>query len=119
MGRRRRAATEAWNTGALNRVPEFVAADAVDHSRVDGQAADPEDWNQRRQALRAAIPDLQVSVERVVATGDTVGRLLKSRGTRAGQPFEAFGMDIVRVRDGKIVEHWAVSEPWGVEPPAS
>ena len=57
------------------------------------------------------MPDLQVEVEQVLVDGDMVARRLRTRGHRDGQPVEMRGMDMVRIRDGKLVEHWAVAIP--------
>lgn len=111
-----RGVTEAYIAGDLDRGLEFIAPDAVDHSSfagtvpgVAGTVLGLDAWRKRWEAMRAEVPDLKVTVERTVEAGDTVARLLTTRGTRDGQVFELSGMDIVRVRDGRIVEHWAVA----------
>jgi predicted SnoaL-like aldol condensation-catalyzing enzyme len=111
-----RLATEQFNAGDLDSGPSFVAPDAVDHSVVDGTVPGSrehlEAWERRRSAFRNAAPDLTVTVERTIEVGDTLARLLTVRGTLNGRAFEVPSMDMVRVRDGKIVEHWAVAAPF-------
>jgi predicted SnoaL-like aldol condensation-catalyzing enzyme len=108
-------ATGVYNARELDRANEFIAAGAVDHSTYGGSAPGPEGvvlgldgWRRRWEAAWRGVSDMEVTVERTVASGDTVARLLRTRGTRDGRAFELSGMDIVRVRDGRIVEHWAV-----------
>jgi len=109
-------ATEAYCAGAVDRAAEFIAPDAVDHSTYGGTTPGPagvplgvEGWRARWEAALVGVTDLEVAVERTVEAGDTVARVLTTRGTRDGQPFELTGIDIVRVRDGRIAEHWAVA----------
>ncbi|MCO1654271.1 nuclear transport factor 2 family protein [Pseudonocardia humida] len=56
-----------------------------------------------------AVPDLTVDVGQVLVDGDMVARRLRSHGHRDGRPVELRGTDMVRVRDGKLVEHRAVA----------
>jgi predicted ester cyclase len=62
-----------------------------------------------------AYPDLQVSVEGQIAEGDIVVTWFRATGTHEGdsQGIKAThrrlhlnGVNIQRIRDGRIVEHW-------------
>ena len=101
--------TDAFVTGDLDRALAYVSPNAVDHSPLDGTGPGLEGWRQKWETLRAGVSDLQVDVEHSVEGGDSVARRLTTRGVRGGQPFEMVGMDMVRVRDGQVVEHWAVA----------
>lgn len=102
-----RRVTDAFVAGDLNQALTYVSPDAVDHSPLDGTGPGLEGWRQKWEMLRAGASDLQVEVEHSVEGGDTAARRMTTRGTRDGQPFELVGMDMIRVRDGQIVEHWA------------
>ncbi|WP_030439797.1 nuclear transport factor 2 family protein [Actinoplanes subtropicus] len=57
-------------------------------------------------AYLAAFPEVQFSRKRVIAEGDLV--VVHSHAVTApGEPGQAF-MDLFRVRNGKVVEHWDV-----------
>lgn len=102
-----RGATESFVAGFPADAPDFVAPGAVDHS----QPADPaEAWEGRRRALRARMSGVSVSIEKSIESGDTVGQLILTTGSLDGRPFRFRGFHIVRVRAGKIVEHWAVTD---------
>lgn len=104
-----RLATEKFLDGFPGDGPSFVSPDAVDHT----QPRDPaEAWERRRRALRARMSDVRVTVERSIEDGDTAGQLIMTSGTLDGRPFRFAGFHIVRVREGKIIEHWAVAEPF-------
>jgi ketosteroid isomerase-like protein len=105
---------EAYNTGDMDLAASLVAPDAVDHGAGDGTVpGSPEHvqgWDRRRRAFRGSVPDLAVTLERSIESGDTVGQLMSARGTMNGAPFQGAGIHIVRVRDGKVAEHWAAFE---------
>jgi predicted ester cyclase len=65
--------------------------------------------------LRTALPDLQVSIEDTIAVGDRVVTRVTWQGTQLGPLLGAdptgkrmrfTGIDIARVVDGRIAEHW-------------
>jgi steroid delta-isomerase-like uncharacterized protein len=113
----RRIVEEAWNEGNLGVIDQLCASDCVDHdlsSHEDtrGLAANKE----RVQMYRTAMPDLQVSIEDAVASGDEVATRWTARGTNDGELMgnppthkhvEITGMSIDRFdADGKLVEIW-------------
>jgi predicted ester cyclase len=68
--------------------------------------------------LRPALSDLRVDLHEQVAEGDLVTTRKTIRGTHTGALFGVEPtrravaidvIDVVRVRDGKYVEHWGVS----------
>lgn len=70
---------------------------------------------QRLAGVRAAFPDWQVTVEDMIADGDRVAFRATIRGTHrgvfqgiapTGKPVAVAALDIVRIENGKFVEHW-------------
>jgi predicted ester cyclase len=117
IGTFRRAIEEGWSKGDVDVINELFAPDFVEHQAgiESGRAG----VIGAAQALHAAFPDLRMTFEDVVATGDMVWARLRARGTHEG-PFmgaPATGrriditvIDIVRVVDGRLVEHWGVAD---------
>lgn len=105
---------DAFNAGDMDRVAGFTELGAVDlgagDGTVPGSAEHLAAWDRRRQAFRRSISDFAVKVERSIERGDTVGQLLLARGVMDGKPLQATGIHIVRVKAGKVVQHWAVFE---------
>ena len=93
--------------GRLEEAIQIIAPNAIDHlgGRVGdrpGRAAWLEKWK------TMAIPET-MSIEQNVATGEySVNRYrICGRDPRSGRPYETIGMDMVRIRNGQVVEHWA------------
>ena len=102
----RRYIEEVVNTGDVERVAEFVAA------------ADVEGAKKHVRAVRATYPDLHVSVISQIAEDDVVATRIAARGTHQGtfwgiEPTNKLilieGVNIDRIKDGKIVEHWGAA----------
>lgn len=112
---------EAFNKGNLSVVDHLVAEDMKERQR--GNNDGPEGMKEVVRTLRAWFPDFEMQAEDVVAAGDKVWIRFAARGTNLG-PFMGNPptgrtvlidvIDIVRFKDGKIVEHWGVPDQLGV-----
>jgi predicted ester cyclase len=98
---------------------ELMAPDFVNRTAHPGAPAGPEGMlHTFNGILRPAFPDLTVEIHDQVAEGDKVTTRKTLRGTHRAELFgiAATGrqvaievIDIVRVRDGRYVEHWGVN----------
>lgn len=106
---------EAQCRGNLGVLDEISASDYVDHS---GLAPSPglEGTRQFFTALWAALPDLTATIHDQVAEGDKVVTRKTLTGTHkgvfmgapaTGRRISIGVIDIFRLADEKIVEHWA------------
>ncbi len=117
----RRYFEEIWNGRELALLDELVAPDYVNHTAPDPSLpTGPAGLKPVFAAVLASFPDIQFSVDDVVAEGDLVVsrwtmRATPSGGAAAGRAVESSGISIDRVVDGKIVEHWRVSDDLGLE----
>lgn len=116
----RRLYREVFNEGRLEVIDELVAEQGVDYEHLpdaDGDLrANLKGW---LAVLRTAFPDYHVEVKDLIAEGDRVAVRTVVTGTNCGdfmgmpangKRIRVGGMDIVRVADGRIVEHWGVSD---------
>lgn len=94
---------------------ELMHPEVVDHSRPPGVAPGAEGVRQQFDGFRAAFPDFHATILDQIVEGDKVVTRKVFRGTHQGpfQGLEPTGreveiqvIDIVRVSDGRIVEHW-------------
>ena len=117
----RRLIDEAFNEGNLATVDELVSPDAREHQR--GAEDGPEGAKKTITYLRSAFSDFKITIDEVVVSGDKVWARQRGGGTNsgrfAGHPPTgrvAFTevIDICRIENGKIVEHWGVPDQLGM-----
>lgn len=111
---------EGFGAGNTEIVDELCSPDLVEHQfGLAGRGA--EAIGHLKDAIRdvhGAIPDISFAIEDAVEDGDTVWVRAQARGTATG-PF--FGpasnrsvavtvIDVARVVDGRITEHWGVPD---------
>lgn len=126
----RRLIDEGFTRGSLDVVDELIATDTVEHQHGMGQG--PDGAKGAIAFLHRLAPDFTLTVDDLVAQGDTVWGRCTARGTHTGpgigaptgRTWEITVIDVCRFRDGKIVEHWGVPdrfaqlEQLGLLPPA-
>lgn len=121
----RRWTEEAWNKGNLSIVEEIYAATYVGHDPASpiGDPVGPEGAKQFVATYRRAFPDTHITIEQLVAEGDTVVSRFTARGTHngplmdlapTGKPVTVTGIGISRVAGGKIVEEWTNYDALGM-----
>ena len=108
---------EAFGKGNVAVLDEVFAPDAQEHQF--GMPPTVEGLKGSIKSLRAAFPDLTLTVEAVVTDGDMVWGRATARGTHLG-PFmglppsnKSFAIqvfDMCRFENGRIVEHWGVPD---------
>jgi predicted ester cyclase len=98
---------------------EYISDDFVAHNPpVPGVSLDREGMKQAAEIFRGATPGTH-EVGMQVAEGDLVVSQVTGRGVHAGEllgipptnkEVETDGIAIHRIRDGKIVEYWSVTD---------
>jgi predicted ester cyclase len=110
---------EVIEKGDAAALEELVAADFVNRTALPGTPVGREGLDQMlNRVLRPAFPDLRVEIHDQIAEGDKVTTRKTIRGTHRGpiMGIAATGrevaieiIDIIRLRDGQYVEHWALN----------
>jgi ketosteroid isomerase-like protein len=110
----RRVFAEIANRGDMSVVDELYANDFVDHSAFPGQAPGPAGIKEAVGDFRSLFPDLEVTIEDLVAEGDKVVSRETWRGTHASSGRAARGevIHIFHLKDGRIVEEWSKGWDW-------
>jgi steroid delta-isomerase-like uncharacterized protein len=112
-----------FTKGDLGAVDEYLAEDYVDHDPPMGFPASREGWRAAAAAFRAAFPDWHSDLGFYVEEGDLVVETFTASGTQQGEIFgvppsgrtiSLPGINIWRVRDGRIVERWGRLDELGV-----
>ncbi|OLB87004.1 MAG: hypothetical protein AUI12_07735 [Acidobacteria bacterium 13_2_20CM_2_57_6] len=112
----RRSFEELWNKGNLSLADELYTPNYEHH---DASSPDfgrgPESEKKRAALYRTAFPDLQLTIEDIIAEGQTVVARWSCRGTHkgdlsgiapTGKQVTISGVSIARFTNGKMVEGW-------------
>jgi steroid delta-isomerase-like uncharacterized protein len=116
-----------WNGRNLTSLENFWTEDCINHAM-------PSTDNCGINALRiyhesffddffAAFPDIQIEIVQQLSEGDRVASYITSRGKHSGafygisptgKSISTSVIRIDRIQDGKIAEHWSVSDAAGI-----
>lgn len=102
---------ELWRAGQQAEALTLIAPDAIDHrGGTSGDHIGPDAWKDKWDNMHNDLLDLSLTIECNVASGDFSVNRYTFRGTHtaSGRRVEVTGIDMVRVRDGKLAEHWAL-----------
>ena len=122
----RRVIEEVINQHDLAAIDQFYAPNVVGHfsalpkepKEVQGREA----FKQFLSMYLTAFPDVQFTIEGMIAEGDSVAFRHTFRGTHTGaimgipatgKQVSVTGIDIVRIAGGKIVEQWTSADDLG------
>jgi len=99
-----------------------VSADYVDHNDLSGSCG-PEALRSHVHGLLTTFPDFVMQVEDCVIEGDRIVTRVTGRGTHEGEWMDirptgrvirVKGINIDRIRDDLIVEHWGEADTIGM-----
>ena len=113
--------TQAFNEKRLEVIDELVDIDYVDHGPFHGQQSGREGMKQAHKYFYEGFPDIQQTIDDILAEDDKVVVRWTCRGTHlgrfvsvpippTGKTASVQGIDIFRMKDGKIAECWHVVE---------
>ncbi|HEU0035205.1 MAG TPA: ester cyclase [Kofleriaceae bacterium] len=112
-----RVIEEGFNRGNFDAWDDCFAPTIIEHQY--GLPPTLAGFKQAIAGLRAAMPDLHLTIDEMVTHGDKVWVRMTATGTHrgpfmglppTGKSFTITVMDVVRIADGKIVEHWGVPD---------
>lgn len=106
---------EIINQGNMRLADQIIASNYLNHNPAPGQLPGLEGFKRSITSLRLAFPDLNETVEEVLADGDLVAVRATRRGTHEGtymgvpgtsRPVTIPTMYFARVVDGRITDIW-------------
>ena len=104
-----------FTKGDLGAVDTYLAEDFINHDPPFGVTPDREGMRAAGAMMRAAFPDWHSELHELVAEGDIVVERFTASGTQQGEVLGVAptghavalpGINIFRLRDGRIVERW-------------
>jgi predicted ester cyclase len=120
----RRLIEEGFNRGDLAIADELTSPDLVEHQDFGpGHAPGAEGVRAVIASLRRAFSDFHLAIDDLVVAGDTAWLRMVATGTNdgsfmghppTGRPIRAQVFDVIRVANGRMVEHWGVPDRLGV-----
>ncbi len=112
----RRSFEELWNKGNLSLADELFTPNYAHHDpSTPDFGRGPESEKKRATLYRTAFPDLQLTIEDIIAEGQTVMARWSCRGTHkgdlsgiapTGKQVTISGVSVARFTNGKMVEGW-------------
>lgn len=111
---------EVWNKGDFSHLESIIDPGYINHNpSTPNPLPGPAGLKPIILAMRAGIPDLTYTIEDAIITPDKVVARVLVKGTHlhtffgipaTGKKFEVRQMNIEHVKNGKIVEHWRITE---------
>jgi steroid delta-isomerase-like uncharacterized protein len=114
---------DAVNSGKLEVILEVVSPSVIDHDPAPDQEPGPQGFVKLFAGLRRAFPDLNISVDHLVADEENVSIAYIISGTHkgeflgippSGKAIRARGVQIARFEESKMVERWGSSDQLGI-----
>jgi predicted ester cyclase len=114
-----RAFYDFWNTGDAALLTQAIAENFTDHTLPPGRPQGPQGPAFASRQFRAAVPDLKVTVEKMIVadnyvtvhmsfTGHFTGVFGRTQGT--GQPITFIATDLLKVENGRITDNWHIED---------
>ena len=110
---------DGMNSRDIGFIDRVVAPDFLDHNKPPGQAEGVQGMKDAMATFFQGFPDLKLTVNQLVAEGDIVAACMTTEGTQTGvfmgipasdKKISITEMHMVRVADGKVVEHWGLAD---------
>lgn len=111
---------EVMNSRNVTRIKSFCADDFTDHNPLPGYSGKGlDDLIAQLNEMFIGFPDLRITTDFMVAEEDKVVSYITMTGTNSGpyanmpatnKPVKINGIDIAKIKDGKVIERWGVFE---------
>lgn len=104
-------------------IDEFCDPALIDHNAPHGDQATLDDFKEKIAGMRAIFPDLEEDMKDIIADGDTVATRWVLTGslqqdfmgvTASGQAINVEGMNVYRLKDGRVTDIWTQFDAVGL-----
>jgi predicted ester cyclase len=113
----RKVIEEGFGKGDLSVIDRYMSNDITEHQF--GHKGGKEGVKMSIQDLHASFPDMRYSLQKYVQDGDIIWVHYKAAATHtgsfmgvppSGKKIEIDVMDVARIQNGTIVEHWGIPD---------
>jgi predicted SnoaL-like aldol condensation-catalyzing enzyme len=110
---------EAMQKGDMASLDKYIDANYIAHCTMPGQKPGLEGMKEGYAMMKASFPDTKWTYTNTWANGDYVIGHFQMSGTMTGpmgpmpatnKKYDVTGVDILKYKDGKAVEHWMYME---------
>ena len=114
---------EAINGGNMDLIDEVVSPDFVEHEGFPGLGTDRQGVKDFFTMFRTAFPDMKFAIDDMLEDGDKIVVRATMTGTHKGEfmgiaptgkSISVQAIDIVRFENGKVTDHWGVTDTAGM-----
>jgi predicted ester cyclase len=108
-----------WNSGDETFLKSAIASTFIDHTLPPGRPQGPDGPSFASRQFRAAVPDLSVTVEKMIVAGEYVTVHMKFAGHFTGafgkvrgnsQAISFIATDLLKVVDGRVTDNWHIED---------
>jgi steroid delta-isomerase-like uncharacterized protein len=108
-----------FNEARFDRLGDFLAPSYAIQEAPPGTAPGGEGVRQVVTMFRTAFPDMTITLDEVIAEGDTVAALSRLRGTHRGEfmgvaptgkTVSVTSLTMVRLEDGRLTKSWVKND---------
>ncbi|HLX13572.1 MAG TPA: ester cyclase [Bacteroidota bacterium] len=112
-----REAFDALNASDWSKFCTFVADNFAEHNPGPGEGPGCKGVTDFFTGFKKAFPDLKMTIQDIVASGDEVWVRSIVTGTQkgdfmgipaSGKSFKIDGYDVIKIKNGKATDHWGV-----------
>lgn len=116
----KRIIDESFNNQIFDVLREYFSPDYIEHQF--GLKQTLEGMQDDIKGLHRSFQDFKLTIEDITVDEDMLWARMTARGTNTGgfmgppngKTFEASVIDIIRFKDGKIVDHWGVPDRFAI-----
>jgi steroid delta-isomerase-like uncharacterized protein len=110
-----------WNKCDINAFEEFFSEDLMVY--LESEDKNSNEYKAMCQGVMVGFPDMYVSIDNLIAEADLVTKVWTTNSTHKGEfmgipptgnKVSVKGMEVFRIKDGKIVEMWWVMDNLGL-----
>jgi predicted ester cyclase len=114
-----RAFYDFWNTGDAAFLKRAIADDFTDHTLPPGRPQGQQGPVFASATFRGAVPDLKVTVHKMIVAGPYVTVHMRFAGHFTGvfgrvrgdgQPVSFIATDLLKIREGRISDNWHIED---------
>ncbi|HWL87234.1 MAG TPA: ester cyclase [Polyangiaceae bacterium] len=114
-----RAFYDFWNTGDEAFLKQAIAPNFTDRTLPPGRPQGPDGPAFASRQFRTAVPDLKVTVDKMIVAGDFVTVHMKFTGHFSGkfgqtqgknQPIAFIATDLIKVANGRVTDNWHIED---------